>query len=66
MADRFNDFMKPLKETHFSLKDYVDFPEVAANVETKSARNKLEEAFAHIPSVYNLTNINTLIDKLKW
>lgn len=25
MADRFNEFMKPLKETHFSLKDYVDF-----------------------------------------
>lgn len=31
----------------------------------KSARNKLEEAFSHIPSVYNLTNINDFIDKLK-
>ena len=30
-----------------------------------AARNKLEEAFAHIPSVYNLTNINTFIEKLK-
>ncbi|MBD5239159.1 MAG: restriction endonuclease [Bacteroidales bacterium] len=38
MADRFNDFMKPLKETHFSLKDYVDFPKVAANVETISIK----------------------------
>ena len=38
MADRFNDFMKPLKETHFSLKDYVDFPKVAANVEAISIK----------------------------
>lgn len=38
MADRFNDFMKPLKETHFSLKDYVDFPKVAANVEAISVK----------------------------
>lgn len=33
MADHFDEFMKPLKETHFSLKDYVDFPKVAANVD---------------------------------
>ncbi|MDE5811285.1 MAG: type II restriction endonuclease [Muribaculaceae bacterium] len=26
--------MKQLKETHLSLKDYVDFQKVAANVET--------------------------------
>lgn len=38
MADRFNEFMKPLKETHFSLKDYVDFPKVAANVEAISIK----------------------------
>lgn len=38
MADRFNEFMKPLKETHFSLKDYVDFPKVAANVEALSIK----------------------------
>ncbi len=38
MADRFNDFMKPLKETHFSLKDYVDFPKVAVNVEAISIK----------------------------
>ena len=38
MADRFNDFMMPLKETHFSLKDYVDFPKVAANVEAISIK----------------------------
>ncbi|MDE6050753.1 MAG: type II restriction endonuclease [Paramuribaculum sp.] len=38
MADRFNDFMKPLKETHFSLKDYVDFPKVASNVEAISIK----------------------------
>lgn len=38
MADFFNEFMKPLKETHFSLKDYVDFPKVAANVEAISIK----------------------------
>lgn len=38
MADFFNEFMKPLKETHFSLKDYVDFPKVAANVEVISIK----------------------------
>lgn len=30
--------MKPLKETHFSLRDYVDFPKVAANVEAISIK----------------------------
>ena len=38
MSDRFSNFMKPLKETHFSLKDYVDFPKVAANVEAISIK----------------------------
>ncbi len=38
MSNRFNEFMKPLKETHFSLKDYVDFPKVAANVEAISIK----------------------------
>jgi len=38
MADRFNEFMKPLKETHFSLKDYVDFPKVTANVDAISIK----------------------------
>ena len=30
-----------------------------------SAKNKLQEAFAAIPSIYNLTTINEFIDKLK-
>lgn len=34
----FNDFLKPLKETHFSLKDYVDFPKVIENVEKISIK----------------------------
>ncbi|TFU93021.1 restriction endonuclease [Barnesiella sp. WM24] len=34
MHKRFHDFMTPLKETHFSLRDYVDFPKVSANVES--------------------------------
>ncbi|MBD5356448.1 MAG: restriction endonuclease [Bacteroides sp.] len=38
MEDRFNKFMKPLKETHFALKDYVDFPKVTANVEAISIK----------------------------
>lgn len=38
MSDRFQEFMKPLKETHFSLRDYVDFPKVAANVEAISIK----------------------------
>ena len=38
MAEKFNEFMKPLKETHFSLKDYVDFPKVASNVELISIK----------------------------
>lgn len=33
MSDKFKSFMEPLKETHFSLKDYVDFPKVAASVD---------------------------------
>lgn len=38
MENDFNDFMRPLKETHFSLRDYVDFPKVAANVEAISIK----------------------------
>ncbi len=38
MADRINEFMKQLKETHFSLKDYVDFQKVAINVDTISIK----------------------------
>lgn len=34
----FNDFLRPLKETHFSLKDYVDFPKVIDNVERISIK----------------------------
>lgn len=38
MKDKFKSFMKPLKETNFSLRDYVDFPKVAANVESISIK----------------------------
>lgn len=38
MAEQFNEFMKPLKETNFSLKDYVNFSKVAANVEAISIK----------------------------
>ncbi len=42
-----------------------EFVWITDGIGWESARNKLEEAFAHIPSVYNLTNINTFIEKLK-
>lgn len=38
MSERFDEFMRPLKETHFSLKDYVDFPKVAEKVESISIK----------------------------
>lgn len=38
MTERFENFMLPLKETHFSLRDYVDFRKVAANVDAISLR----------------------------
>lgn len=38
MSERFNKFMTQLKETHFSLRDYVDFPKVEANVEAISIK----------------------------
>ena len=33
MDDRLNNFIAPLKDTNFSLKDYVDFAKVSANVD---------------------------------
>lgn len=38
MKDKFKSFMELLKETNFSLSDYVDFPKVAANVESISIK----------------------------
>lgn len=38
MSEKFDKFIKPLKETHFSLGDYVDFQKVAANVEAISIK----------------------------
>ena len=38
MMQRIDEFIAPLKETHFSLKDYVDFTKVAANVEAISIK----------------------------
>lgn len=38
MKERLRMFMEPLKETHFSLRDYVDFPKVEANVESISIK----------------------------
>lgn len=38
MKKRLSDFQKQLKETNFSLKDYVDFPKIVANVEAISIK----------------------------
>lgn len=42
-----------------------EFVWITDGIGWNSARNKLEEAFVHIPSVYNLTNINTFIERIK-
>ncbi len=42
-----------------------EFVWITDGVGWKSARNKLEEAYFTIPSVYNLTNINSFINILK-
>lgn len=42
-----------------------EFVWITDGIGWKDARNKLEEAFAHIPSVYNLTNIQELVTILK-
>ena len=42
-----------------------EFVWITDGIGWKSARNKLEEAYNTIPSVYNLTNIQSFIDVLK-
>ncbi len=42
-----------------------EFVWITDGIGWRSASNKLEEALAHIPNVYNLTSINAFIDKLK-
>ena len=42
-----------------------EFVWVTDGIGWNSARNKLEEAFAAIPSIYNLTTISELISKIK-
>lgn len=38
MVDRLEKFLAPLKDTHFSLGDYVDFEKVGRNVESISIK----------------------------
>jgi DpnII restriction endonuclease. len=45
--------------------DGFEFVWVTDGIGWKSARNKLEEAYNTIPSVYNLTNIDSFIELLK-
>ncbi len=43
-----------------------EFVWITDGIGWESARNKLEEAFAHISSVYNLTNIQEFISRVKY
>ena len=45
--------------------DGFEFVWITDGVGWKSARNKLEEAYNTIPSVFNLTSINSLISQMK-
>ena len=38
MAERIQEFTEQFKETNFSLKDYVDFPKIIANVDAISIK----------------------------
>jgi DpnII restriction endonuclease. len=42
-----------------------EFVWITDGIGWQSARNKLEEAYNTIPSVYNLTSIDIFIDRLK-
>ncbi|MCM1067723.1 MAG: type II restriction endonuclease [Muribaculaceae bacterium] len=42
-----------------------EFVWITDGIGWSSARNKLEEAFEHVPNIYNLTNINSFIEKVK-
>lgn len=42
-----------------------EFVWITDGIGWNSASNKLEEAFAHIPSVYNISNIHTFIERIK-
>lgn len=42
-----------------------EFVWITDGIGWKDARNKLEEAFQHVPSIYNLTNIQEFINRIK-
>lgn len=42
-----------------------EFVWITEGVGWKSAKNKLQEAFMHIPSIYNLTTINNFVERIK-
>ena len=45
--------------------DGFEFVWITDGIGWNSARNKLQEAFAAIPLVFNLTTINSFIDQVK-
>ena len=42
-----------------------EFVWITDGIGWKSARNKLEEAYNTIPSVYNLTNLSSFVDSIR-
>ena len=42
-----------------------EFVWITDGIGWKSAKNKLQEAYSIIPSIYNLTNINEFINGIK-
>ena len=42
-----------------------EFVWITDGIGWKSAKNKLQEAYSTIPSIYNLTNINDFINQIK-
>lgn len=62
MSEKFNKFISQLKETNFSLEDYVDFSKVAANVDAIAIKlNQLNYLIGQEnmrAAVYNLWNEN--------
>ena len=45
--------------------DGFEFVWITDGIGWKSAKNKLKEAFYTIPNIYNLSNINEFIDRVK-
>lgn len=66
-GSKLNEVARSYSELAPKINQYpnYEFVWITDGVGWKSARNKLEEAFYAIPSIYNLTTITNLINKIK-